>query len=657
MRLMSRLFASLTLACVAVTSPLVAQNQTPTQPPRFKAGVEVMRVELTVLDKRTREPIRGLTAGDFVVKVNGQPQEVVAFSEVVIPAGDRTAAEWTRESPKDVATNASGPTDEQRLIVIIMDDALTVPSWSGPGTDLYQRSIGKVAAHRIIDELGPHDLAGILFAQFNQNAQDFTADRTALRRAVETYNPQPLHSELANAISLGTLTRAGEFLASIPDRRRAIFYITTGPGLRRDNEDALGWSGVLQQRIEPMMGEPEVALTNAMRLATSTSRVAQVPVYPISTRGLEAPTLSELQYGLGSNLWKHDNLRAIADASGGRAVYNTNAPERQVASLFRELSSYYTLAYAANFPMDGRRRRLAVEVKHPDAMVEPDGIVLTAPRAASVPRPANFSASPSSGLIAAIIGPLSGGALPLNLAASPFAVAGKPAAALTLGITMPAMETSPPNGKDQVAIDARIFDGEGRKQVAQQNLTALVTRSPDSSSLYEVAMRFDLAPGRYNVRVGAEVVGTGTTGGVFTTFTVPDFDKDALSMSGVAVGRAHMRAVAGRESVDDILPFAPTVERVFDRSDLVGALVRIHQSPRRSPVLVTVSTTITADSGVVVSRSTGQYGANRFTATHSVEHRTELALAALSRGDYLLTFTATASGGAVTTRDVRFTVK
>lgn len=40
-------------------------------------------------------------------------------------------------------------------------------------------------------------------------------------------------------------------------------------------------------------------------------------------------------------------------------------------------------------------------------------------------------------------------------------------------------------------------------------------------------------------------------------------------MSGVAIGRAKMRPVAGRASIDDILLFGPTVERVFDRSDLV----------------------------------------------------------------------------------------
>lgn len=650
------LVSALLLTTVAVAWPQ-AQNQAPAQPPRFKAGVEVMRVELTVLDKQTREPIRGLTAADFVIKVNGQPQEVVAFSEVIIPGDARAGAQWTREAPRDVATNASGPAAEQRLIVIIMDDAVTVPYWGGKGTDLYHRSIGRAAAHRIVDELGPYDLAAILFTQFNQHAQDFTADRTALRRAIETYNPGPLDPRMANAMSLGTLTRVGQFLASIPDRRRAVFYVTIGPGLDTSEDDALGWSDVVQQRIAPMMSEAEVALNNSMRPLIGTSQVAQVPVYPISTRGLEAPSLAELTTGRLSSLGKYDSIRAIADATGGRAVYNTNAPDRQVASLFRELSSYYTLAYAASFPMDGKIRRLAVDVKRAGALVEPDGIVLTTPKAVSARVPASLRTAPASGLIGAIAGPLPSGALPLSLAVAPFAAGRRPAAALTLGITVPASETPPPGGRDQVAIEAGIFDGEGRKQVAQQNLTASVTPSPGSLPLYEVAMRFDLAPGRYNVRVGAAVVGTSLTGGAFSTFTVPNFDKDALSMSGVAIGQANMRPVAGRASIEDILPFAPTVERLFDRTDIVGALVRVHQSSSRAPMPVTLLTTITSDSGALVSRSTEQFDAGRFAATHSVEHRAELALMDLVSGNYLLTFTATTARGVAATRDVRFTVR
>ena len=47
----------------------------------FRSGIDVVRVDVSVLDAQ-RRPIRGLTANDFTVKVNGQAQPVVALSEI-----------------------------------------------------------------------------------------------------------------------------------------------------------------------------------------------------------------------------------------------------------------------------------------------------------------------------------------------------------------------------------------------------------------------------------------------------------------------------------------------------------------------------------------------------------------------------------------------
>jgi VWFA-related protein len=657
-RLLGLLFAAV------VWAPVMGQGQAPTQalaPPQFRAGVEVMRVEMTVLDKRTRAPIRGLTAKDFVVKVNGVVQEVVAFSEVVTTPPATEGAAWTREASPGVATNTAVPIDQQRLIVIIMDDVLTVPhigAISGgmrvfPSTmpDPYNRKVGKAAAHRIVDELGPHDRAAILFPQFNQHAQDFTSDRSALRRAIDTYNPQELDDRMANAMSLGVLRRAGEFLASIPDRRGAIFYITTGPkNVDQSDSDPLGWAENVTQRMASMSSEGAAGLANAMRPVTAGSRLAHVPVYPISTLGLEAPPPRELLRRLPPRSRElNENLHHIARTTGGRAIVDNNAPDKEVAEIFQELSSYYVLAYAAKFPMDGKLRRFSVDVNDPRAMVEPDDLVLATPRATPASSAVTDASGGVSGLLAAIASPLPTGSLPLQLVVSPFADAGvtRATTVMTLGVAVPG-ETS---------IDVRVFDGEGRKEVASRQLTARMTPGGVDPSTSEVAIRLDLKPGRYNVRVGAAIAGTELSGSVFTTFTVPDFDKEPLSLSGIAIGKVSAKAIGGRDTLADLLPFAPTVERQFTAADIVGALVRIHQPPGRIPTDVTLDMKITSAAGAEVSRSTNRFTAAQFEATRHVEQRTELALSALVPGDYLLTFTATAAAGIVSQRDVRFTVR
>ena len=55
--------------------PVAAAGQD--QPPRFRSGVDVTSVEVTVVDDRGR-PILGLDPDDFVVKVDGEARRVVS---------------------------------------------------------------------------------------------------------------------------------------------------------------------------------------------------------------------------------------------------------------------------------------------------------------------------------------------------------------------------------------------------------------------------------------------------------------------------------------------------------------------------------------------------------------------------------------------------
>lgn len=93
--------------------------------------------------------------------------------------------------------------------------------------EAYNRTKGKEIANRIIDSMGPRDLAAVIFPQKNTNAQDLTADRAALRRAVDTYQPWPRPG--GRAISLGVIRKTRHFLHQrLPGHRRSIVYITTG---------------------------------------------------------------------------------------------------------------------------------------------------------------------------------------------------------------------------------------------------------------------------------------------------------------------------------------------------------------------------------------------------------------------------------------------
>src|SRR5205823_1387214 len=87
-----------TLACLVLTGS-AQQPATPGQQPTFRAGVDVIRLDVSVLDKN-RQPIRGLTAADFTILENGKPQRIVALSQVAaVDRFEPRQQEWVGNTP------------------------------------------------------------------------------------------------------------------------------------------------------------------------------------------------------------------------------------------------------------------------------------------------------------------------------------------------------------------------------------------------------------------------------------------------------------------------------------------------------------------------------------------------------------------------------
>jgi hypothetical protein len=143
-----------TVACASVAACLgsawlLAQQQPATPPPTFRSNVDIVRLDVSVLDK-DRHPVRGLTAADFTIEEDGHARPIVAFAPVELPAAPAattSTAAWTREAPRDVVSNEDANTG--RLVVIAFD-------WSVRPDDL--QSSRKIA-QRTVEGLGPGDQA------------------------------------------------------------------------------------------------------------------------------------------------------------------------------------------------------------------------------------------------------------------------------------------------------------------------------------------------------------------------------------------------------------------------------------------------------------------------------------------------------------------
>ena len=627
----------LAFACLAgSTVSLPGQQQQPS-PPKFRTGVEITPVDVTVLDEQ-RRPIRGLTAEDFVVRVDGKIQRIAAFNEIEIPTASTKSAGWTQEAERDVASNQL---DDPRLFVIIMDDQVA------PLRDFATRNTGKAVAHKIIDTMGPQDMAAIIFSLENEDSQDLTSDKAALRQAVEKYQPDGARG--VPALETVRLTR--QFLQeTLPGHRRAIVYITAG----FDVEDsALFWT--LRSSLE----EPDGPEPDGKSAAANASRASHVPIYLFNAEGLVAQGPRDTRGGHAALSYvsrKSEDLRTLARGSGGRAIVDTNAPQLAVDEMFDEQGSYYQIAYEHTYPLDGRYRRLQIEVKRPNSTVLPESLMFRAPDPTKRAARARLASGTTSGLTAALSGAVPSGAVPLRLSPLPVASAdprsATAAVAMTLAVTLPPQESS----AQRLDVQTLVFDGAGRRELMK--LEHAVSIPEGAGREAEVMSRLDLKPGRYNVRIAVTRSSDAKSGSIYTTFTVPDFQRDPLSLSGVAIGRASGAAIAGREALADVLPFAPTSSRDFASSDKVGALIRIHQSSKRPARPVSVVTRVIDENGKQILESSAKYEAANFEGGKGIEHRFEFPLTTLAAGDYLLTFLATTGeGGAQGQREVRFSVR
>jgi VWFA-related protein len=602
------------------------------QPPQFRAGVDLTRLEVTVLDRRTRLPVSGLTAADFTVTVSGREQPVATLVEV----RESELSQGRIAAKSDVTTNEVA---RPRLLVIVFNDA------SG-NRDPFNRRTGIAIARQIVSEMASDDRIAVVFTRDNRRAQNFTRDVGLLHAAVDSFNPM----QTAGTAPLKTLARVQSFLGSLAGYRRAIFYITPNEdlSLTGDQVNAFG------------IDESALQVQRELRAVASGAGLGHVPIHTFSTHGLHAIDEMDLKHG-GQSLRRVDDhverLRTIAALTGGRATVADNAPAERVDEVFEEMRSYYALGFSHQYPLDGTLRWMTVSVKRPDVVVMPSAVPIRAtpsvgPATGLAERGGSAGAVSDERLAAALASPVPGGALPLRLSAT--AIRGRSGRNHTVALTL-ALPVVPHGVSERFRVATTVFDGEGRRELLNQTQeVSLVGDASTASAPTEVILPLSLAPGRYNIRVAASRRNVADAGNVDMTVVVPDFSGESLALSGLAVGVAGRRPPAGQEVLSGLMPFAPTSSRTFGGNEQAGAWLRVYQ-PDQSVKGVTVTTSILDAAGAAVVSENKRFEAGDF-VDGVVEHRINLPLASLKAGEYLLEVVAVSADRRVY-RDLRFVVE
>jgi VWFA-related protein len=602
----------------------------------FTTGVELVRLDVSVLDK-DRRPVRGLTARDFTVLDDGNPQPIVAFSEVDIPDAEPAAAEWMQQVGSDIATNQL---DLRRIIVIVMDDGTT-------SVDDGAVNAAKQIARGVIGRLGPNDLAAVVFT-LEGKSQNFTSDRRRLIAAADSFAPKAIaapgkwtaaESSRGPSVFAGpplaclmpgggpncltrTLNTVATALEDTPVGRKTIVLISSG----------------LPYNFSISSLEASSDLNDLQRTFRSL-QAANVNVYPFDPRGLTSEGI------LSDRL---DSLRIFADHTGGRATLATNTPWEQVPQVFAENSSYYLLGIRP--PESGRPgsfRRVNVKVARAGADVRVRAGYFAPGRET---RAKTRESAPPTVLDKAFGAALPSGTLPLEAGATPFAAPGNQAiVVVTAAVRRPVTESV---AIETLEVRTAAFDAGSLKERTSERQTAELTLRPTAlgERRFELQSRLAVRPGRYEIRVAAAVAGT--AGGVFTLVEVPDFAKARLSLSGLVLG---MRRSDQNDRLADVLPIVPTAGRSFTPSARVTAFLRVYQGGKGAvlPVQIRVRIVDASSRNVVDDASTLEPA--RFQSGRFADYSLDLPLSRLGAGDYLLTVEATAQKNSAR-RDVRFQV-
>lgn len=336
--LVAGLIALGVLSGARVTANQAPQEPAPPQQPVFRAGTDLVRVDVTVT--RDDDPVTDLRLADFEVTEDGVPQ-VVETMQLARVSGNRAS---DLNEPLEIRSREhamlEAAREDVRLFGIFLDDyhidkrpEITLPL--------------RVAITSFINQLGPNDLAVIMEPLESLRDLKYTRSKSELLSRVRNFEGRrnetfPVKSaveelqltqrnwmELRAGVTLSALGALATQFGGLREGRKSILFFSQGPPVRT--------------------GSPNDAL---MKEAMEAANRGNVTIHVIDPRPLGS-------VGFGGD----DILRRIAYDTGGRAIVSTNDPERHLRSVMSDASAYYLVGYTpTRRTNDGKFHEIKVKV-------------------------------------------------------------------------------------------------------------------------------------------------------------------------------------------------------------------------------------------------------------------------------------------------------
>ena len=546
-------------AVLGAQMSLLAQEAGP-QTPVFRGGVDLIELDVSVLD-RNRRPVRGLTAADFTVTEDGRPQRVVAVSAVDLADHDPARSARMRYVTRDVAANdLSDQLGDGRLIAIVFDDV------NLPADDPDIVRSARETARYIVDQLGPSDMAAVVFAHNAGRTQDFTSDRAKLLDAIDRFQPatldwiggtpaapaprggdlqqwSPLLSRspcMRGEPAVPTLDTVAARLATAPGRRKALMFISVGVALSLSATDSCG--SQLADVMKDVFRQAQRANVNIHGIdPAGAGGYQQYLRRRMAQRGAE-PAMPGRRRVPRSVRVLQDFMRVLADQTGGRAVINTDAIELAVDQLLAEDRVYYIVGYEPSNPApDGRFRKVDIRVNRPDVSVRSRSGYWAPAAGEVVDR--RLVGAPSSGA-SAMAGLTSAQGLSLRASALPLARAAgegrEVEVATVVSVRFPPLRAA---ADDTLTITRNVYDSDGRTGDPTRVIERVrLEPGGGDETRHDILQRLTLPPGQHQIRFHVQSQLLDTNGTVFVDVDVPDLSRSTLALSGLFLADEADRA-------------------------------------------------------------------------------------------------------------------
>jgi VWFA-related protein len=407
---MSRHHGVLSLLVVGLTLSSAAQQEQPLQPqprpPVFRAGAHYVRVDAYPTGKDGKI-IEGLTKDDFEIYEDGKPQAIENSEFITFDTWTPDAERKDPRTQQDAYDLLADPT--WRVFVIVIDR----PAYGMTGQH-YMRG----PLHQFIDRnLGPRDLFGLLTTE-NSAADLVLGQQTTVANAVLD-RPEwrvPRNPQLEDRFSVyhecGLTSLIGrrmlddtyllleglvKILGLIREEKKSIVFVADGlatPGPSRGGGPmGLGLPdmpkiGITNGRLGEIprpgdrIGGPNrssMCAAERMKLVNMDfqqrfrdllrdARQANVSFYPISPSGLQGiPFLERGGFDMGAyraQTNRTDSLLTLASETDGLAIVNTNDLAGGMRRIANDVAAYYVLGYyTTNTTWDGKPRSIKVRLK------------------------------------------------------------------------------------------------------------------------------------------------------------------------------------------------------------------------------------------------------------------------------------------------------